>query len=220
MALTPTRATILGMVTVASCTLASFGAAQEPRLDTRIPEPTRSAINAILDSARTMGLPTEPIVDRALEGAAKGADPDRIFAAVQRLSGELGSAYDALGTGSSAAEIVAGASALRAGARPADLAYLRELRGDEPLTVAASTLADLVAIGVPADTAVSAVIALSLEADDAQYIAFRRNVERDIALGASPVSALGVRLDAFAASDQASGRAAEGSQRPRRPRKP
>jgi hypothetical protein len=143
-------------------------------------------------------LPTEPLVDRALEGVAKGADPDRILAAVRRLSGELYSAFDALGPRSSTAEIVAGASAIRAGARAEDLAYLRELRADQPLTVATATLADLVAVGVPADTAVAAVIALAEEADDAQYVAFRRNVERDIALGASPVTALGVRLEAAA----------------------
>jgi len=96
---------------------------------------------------------------------------------------------------------------------------LRELRTRQSLTVASATLADLVAVGVPVDTAVAAVIALAEGADDAAYLAFRRNVERDIALGASPVTALGVRLGAAAAEalsnvDRAS------PQGPRRPRKP
>jgi hypothetical protein len=60
-------------------------------------------------------------------------------------------------------------------------------------------LADLVAVGVPADTAVVAVLALAAVVDDAQYIAFRQSVARDIALGASPVAALGVRLESGAA---------------------
>jgi len=198
MARTRSGVALIGVAIACSLSLAAPGEAQEPRLQGRVPEPTRSAINVILDNAHAAGLPTEPLVDRALEGVAKGADPDRILAAVRRLSGELHSAFDALGPRSSAAEIVAGASAIRAGARAEDLAYLRELRADQPLTVATATLADLVAVGVPTDTAVAAVIALAEEADDAQYIAFRRNVERDIALGASPVTALGVRLEAAA----------------------
>jgi hypothetical protein len=114
------------------------------------------------------------------------------------LNTELVAARDALGDQSSDAEIVAGASALRAGASPEDLTYLRQLRPDQPLTVAAAVLADLVAVGVPLDTAVAAVVALAEQAADAEYIAFRKNVERDISLGASPVTALGVRLEAAA----------------------
>ncbi|MGH7560969.1 MAG: hypothetical protein ACRENB_08110, partial [Gemmatimonadales bacterium] len=87
-------------------------------------------------------------------------------------------------------------SALRAGARADDLARLRRRRSGSPLTIAAAVLADLVAAGVPADTAVGAVLALAREAEDAEYVAFRRNVQRDIELGASPAAALGVRLRA------------------------
>jgi len=193
--------------------------AQEPRLRDRLLEPTRIAVDAILDSAHAEGLPTEPLVDRALEGASKGAAGDRIVAAVQRLWGELRTARISLGLGSSAPEIVAGASALRAGADPDDLTRLRELRTRQSLTVASATLADLVAVGVPVDTAVAAVIALAEGADDADYLAFRRNVERDIALGASPVTALGVRLGAAAAGafSNVEPASSQGSQRPRKP---
>ncbi len=199
--------------------VATTAVAQEPRLRDRIPAPARITIDAILDSARAEGLPTEPLVDRALEGASKGAAADRILAAVQRLWGELQTARISLGLGSSAPEIVAGASALRAGADPDDLIRLRELRTRQSLTVASATLADLVAVGVPVDTAVAAVIALAEGADDADYLAFRRNVERDIALGASPVTALGVRLGA-AAADALSNVDQGSPQGPRRPRKP
>jgi hypothetical protein len=201
-------------VLVLSTAAAGRAAAQEPRLAGRVPEAARGQIDALLDSAQAAGLPTEPLVDRALEGASKGADATRILAAVRRLTGELRAARDALGAESSPAEIVAGASALHAGARPDNLAQLRELRARQPLTVAAAVLADLVAVGVPVDTAVAAVIALADGAADVEYIAFRRNVERDIALGASPVAALGVRLEA--AADLAQGDQAQ----TRRPRKP
>lgn len=192
---------------------------QEPRLVDRLAEPYRSQVDAVLDSARAADLPTEPLVDRALEGASKAAAGERIVAAVRRLAGELRAARAALGPRSGAAEIVAGASAIRAGAAPADLARLRALRRGQSLTVAAAVLADLVAVGVPADSAVAAVLALAQRLDDAEYVAFRRNVERDIALGASPVAALGVRLTSTGEGDQASATPGDrsGGQAPRKP---
>jgi len=172
--------------------------AQEPRLVGRLPDAPRLQVNEILDAAHEAGLPTEPLVDRALEGVAKGAVPNMIVAAVLRLRGELGLARDAFGVTASAAELTAGASALRAGATRGNLARLRQLRPEHPLTVPAGVLADLVAAGVPIETGLDAVLALADGAADADYVAFRRNVERDIALGASPVAAVGVRLRAVA----------------------
>lgn len=171
-------------------------AAQEQRLAGRLSEPARVQVDGILNSARAEGLPTDPLVTRALEGASKGASPQVIVAAVVRLRDELRSARTAFGETASPAELSTGASALRAGATADDLARLRRLRPDQPLTVPAAVLADLVATGISADTAMSAVLALAAKADDADYVAFRRNVQRDIALGASPAAALGVRLRA------------------------
>ncbi len=194
--------------------------AQEPRLEGRLPDAARAQVNTILDEARAAGLPTEPLVDRALEGAAKGAAPQLIVSAVSRLRGELGVAREAFGETASLAELTAGASALRAGAVEGDLARLKELRPGQPLTVAAAVLADLVAAGVPVDTAITAVMALARDAQDADYVAFRRNVQRDIALGASPAAALGVRLQA--ATDLAAGPGGEtgSTTKPPRKRKP
>lgn len=202
-------------VQAAMAVAGSAAVAQEPRLQGRLPDPTREAVDALLDSARAVGLPTEPLVDRALEGASKGASGDRIVAAVGRLAAELETARTALGDHAAAEELTAGASALRAGAEPDALVRLRRSRPGQSLTVAASVLADLVAVGVPVDTAVSAVLTLAT-VDDADYIAFRRNVERDVALGASPVAALGVRLDAAAEADLGTG-ARGPSAAPRKP---
>jgi len=208
----------LGLAAALGAGWAGQALAQDPRLQGRVPESVRGAIDQMVSAARADGLPTEPLVDRALEGASKGAEAQRILDAVQRLDGELRIARDALGVVSSPTEIAAGASALRAGARAEDLARLREIRGGQPLTVAAAVLADLVAVGVPTDTAVAAVLVLAAAADDAEYMAFRQNVERDIALGASPITALGVRLDAAAEYfDQTTGVDRAGASRPRKP---
>ncbi|MGH7608235.1 MAG: hypothetical protein ACREME_12955, partial [Gemmatimonadales bacterium] len=137
------------------------------------------------------------LVQRALEGVAKGAAGPRITAAVRRLAGDLGTARGALGTSASAPELEAGAAALRAGATPAVLTDLRGIRR-APLTIALAVLADLVASGVPPDSAAAAVLALAPSARDADLVEFRRAVERDIALGAPPAAAASVRVNAGA----------------------
>ena len=187
----------IAIVTMLASGALSQAHAQEPRLAGRLTDATRTQVDGILAAARNAGLPTEPLVDRALEGAAKGASPERIVAAVNRLLEELRVARLAFGDGASPGELAAAASALRAGATRADLARLKQLRPRQPLTIPTGVLADLVAAGVAADTGIAAVLALASNAGDADYIAFRRNVERDIAQGASPAASVGVRLRAM-----------------------
>jgi len=171
-------------------------AAQDPRLE-RLDPDTRSAVVALMDSARGDGLPVEPLIQRALEGATKSAPGARIIAAVRRLTLDLGTARTALGTDASSPELEAGVAALRAGATPQILTQLRTVRRP-PLTMALSVLADLVASGVPADSAAAAVLTLAPKARDADLVEFRRAVERDIALGAPPGAASSVRVNAGA----------------------
>jgi hypothetical protein len=185
---------IVGVSLAAGLLSSRAAAAQDPRLERRLDPDTRAAVDAVIDSARVAGLPVESLVDRALEGASKHAQPARIVAAVRRLAAELRSARAALGAGSSSAELEAGASALRAGVRPTDLTLLRQRR-PRSLTVALATLTDLVASGVPADSATAAVLALATSARDDQIVDFRRAVERDIALGAPPAAAAAVRVN-------------------------
>ena len=168
--------------------------AQDPRYERLAPD-TRARVVAIVDSARAVGLPNEPLIHRALEGAMKNAAGERIVAAVRRLAGDLGTARDALGSNATPAELEAGVAALRAGATPATLTRLRDLR-KPPVTMALAVLADLVASGVPADSAAAAVLVLAPTARDADLVEFRRAVERDIALGAPPDAATSVRLGA------------------------
>jgi len=181
---------------LAALLLVTQAAVQDPRLE-RLDPDTRAAVAAVVDSAQGVGLPVEPIIQRALEGATKGASGTRIVAAVRRLAADLGTARTALGTSAAEAELEAAVAALRAGATPDVLANLRDVRRP-PLTIALSVLADLVASGVSADSAAAAVLALAPKARDADLVEFRRAVERDIALGAPPGAATSVRLNAGA----------------------
>jgi hypothetical protein len=167
----------------------------EERLRGRLDAATQAAVLALVDSARAVGLPTEPLVDKALEGASKRAPGLRIVTAVRTLSTELGGARDVLGVEAPAAEIAAAAGALHIGVRRDEIARLRGARSQQPLTVALGVLSDLVARGVPTDTATMAVTVLvdARVADD-ELVDFRRSVERDISLGAPPAAAAAGRL--------------------------
>lgn len=202
------------LAVLACCALTSTTQAQDPRLVRRLDTAALAEVTPVLDSARAAGLPLEPLVDRALEGASKSASGTRIAAAVRKLAADLSAARQALG-GGAAAELEAGASALRAGVSADALARLRDARSRELLTVPLAVLADLVARGVPADSAAAFVLTI-VNATDEQLVAFQRNVERDIALGAPPLAAAAVRVNATAGlADSPLGVPRSGS--PRRP---
>ena len=198
---------------LAALLVAAPAAAQQadPRLE-RLDAAVRPVVAALIDSARAASLPTEPLVQRALEGATKGAPEDVIVAAVRRLAVDLARAREALGSTASPAELSAGAAALRAGASQTTLAELRHARR-EPLIVPLAVLADLVASGVPVDSATAAVLALAARARDADLVEFRRAVERDIALGAPPAAAT-------AAAASAADMRVNAGARPQRPGRP
>src|SRR5438132_1453125 len=81
----------------------------------RLDAATRPTVAALVDSAHTAMLPTEPLVQRALEGATKRASGDAIVAAVRRLAADLGHARDALGATAADVFVNAGARQQRPG---------------------------------------------------------------------------------------------------------
>ena len=109
------------------------------------------------------------------------------------MAGELGVAREALGPGTTEAEIVAGAKVLRSGVPKRTLQQYRSIRPTRvytPLVV----LADLIDRGVPSDTASSVLTSLlNVSVSDEQLLALRADVERDILAGLPPASATSVR---------------------------
>ena len=169
-------------------------AAQDPRLAGHLSGPALESVQSIVDSARALALPSEPLVQKALEGAAKGASPDRIVTALQHLLADLVASRSALGAAASDNDLVAGASALRAGARAQDLRALTGARAGQHLTVPLAVLSDLVSRGVSGDTAAAVVVALAIRgAPDAEFNALERDVTRDIQAGAPPAAAASLR---------------------------
>src|SRR4051812_41853389 len=119
-------------------------AAQDTRLEARLDKPTFAAVNAMVDSARHAKLPTAPLVDKALEGAAKGFDGGRITTAVHQTMLRMSSAKRMLGPAATADEIKAAATALDAGVSERDLARLRNVAGKRQITMPLTVLTDLI----------------------------------------------------------------------------
>jgi hypothetical protein len=157
-----------------------------------------SVMNRLADSARTRGLPTEPLLAKAAEGRLKGADSTRIVDAVRGLIRELDVAKTTLCPNATGPELTAAASALHAGVTPAQLGRVGRVgtcaeSGARPprLVMPLVVLADLVARRVSTELAVSSLETLvSRGAPDAQFASLRTAIERDISNGDAPDAAM------------------------------
>ena len=144
---------ILGLVLLA----ASPGVllTQDARMDRireAFPAETVTEIEGILTRAEAAGVPTGPLLDKALEGAAKRVPPDRVVTAISSYAGRLGEARSMIGLDRSTMDVMAGADAVRRGVPPATVRTLAQEHHGE-LTVPLVVMGDLVEAGVPADHA-------------------------------------------------------------------
>lgn len=170
--------------------------AQDPRLAGRLDAPTAAAVAALVDSARAAGLPSEPLVQKALEGASRRAASPAIVRAVRALSDRLRTARSALGERSTEAELVAGAGALYVGVPASELGRLRRASSGVSVAPPLVTLADIVERGVPGETAAQVIRTLAqARVPSDQYAALRLRVAADIRAGASPAAAARTRME-------------------------
>lgn len=121
---------------------------------------TANALRALFADAADLGLPVRPLINRALEGAARRSTSDRILRVVRDHAAALQEARRALGATSTEDELEAGAVAVRAGLDDRTLAAIRESRPRGGAVVPLVVITDLVRRGVPAPTAREAVVSL------------------------------------------------------------
>jgi hypothetical protein len=173
------RRLALGLLFAA--TLMHRADAQDPRLIARFPAPAALRLNALVDSAGREGLPTEPLVLRALEGQAKGATTDQISTALSRLRDALRTARQALDPSATAADLTTGAAALQAGVPSARLAELHHLRGSQGISAPLGAYLDLMARGANAGRAWSRIADLAKHrASDADFVRLTpQDIDRD-----------------------------------------
>jgi len=167
-------------------------AGDEARLNARLASDVAREVAALVREARQAGLPTDPLIARAFEGASRGADAAGIVTGVRRQASAQSAARGALGATSQPDEIVAGASALLAGVPADSLARLRLARPGGNVVIPLVVLCDLVARGVPADVAsVAVVTAARAGATDNALLRIRERIHTGIENGGAPAGTAG-----------------------------
>ncbi len=128
--------------------------------DHRFDSLTASALRSLFEEAADLGLPTRPLVNRALEGAARRTTSERIIRVVREHTTALGQARRTLGEKSTEDELEAGAIALRAGIDVHTLETVRSIRPNGQAVVPLVVLTDIVRRGVPGNSAREAVASI------------------------------------------------------------
>lgn len=155
---------ILSTWAVAACAAALLAApraslAQQADLSQvrqALPADAAERVARIVEEAEAAGVPARPLVNKALEGTAKGVPSDRIVSAVSSYASRLRRASGTLGGGARADQVVAAADALGRGASAEAVGRLNRVAGDGS-AAAFVVLGDLVESGVPGDRAVEVV---------------------------------------------------------------
>ncbi len=156
------------------------------------PAETVAEIEGILATAQAAGVPTDPLINKALEGAAKGVPGDRVVVALSAYYERLQETRTLIGSERGVPSLVAGADALRRGVPNrlvGDLA--RGHSGD--LAVPLVVLGDLIVAGVAADQAY-AIVENALEEGHAfeEMLAIPGAVEHLMRQGHSATEAAGM----------------------------
>ncbi len=178
---------------VATRQQAGTGFSQQVQFDaTRFDSITAHAIQGLLEDAREMGLPTRPLINRALEGSARRMGGERIVRVVRELAAALSEAKGVLGPGSTSDELEAAADALRAGYDDRTVAAIRVTRPPGTAVTPLVVLTDLARRGVPTSTARDAVTNIArLPASDETLLGLQAAVAKNAQRGP------GMALDAL-----------------------
>lgn len=168
----------------------------DPRLErirAELPADAVQQIERQLQRARDRRLPLEPLLDKAVEGMAKGVPGGRIAGAIAQLGTQLAQARDLLGTGATppAADITAVADALLRGVPDHAVRRIAERAAPEGLiALEVHTVGDLMDRGVPVEQALAAVEAWRVRGDGpAGLRELPAAVERLIRQGTLPAQA-------------------------------
>ena len=124
------------------------------RLAGRVPPDVAALVRQLASSAAARGLPVEPLIQKAIEGSAKGVPPDRVAIALRGLVAQLDVAAAALQeTGPARPDtdaIGAGAFALNAGLSGRQVTTLAlASRASNSVAATLRVASTLAAMGVP-----------------------------------------------------------------------
>jgi hypothetical protein len=181
------------------------------RLAGRVSPEVTALVRQLAADAAARGLPVDPLIQKAIEGGAKGVAPDRVITAVRGVAAQLDAAAGALREGGltplDTEAIAAGAFALNAGLRGQDVATLaRASRSSDGAAVTLRVAGTLSALGVPAEETV-ALVRETIRAGrkPGDLLALPGQVQAEIARGATPAQAAAGLARAAAAHANAPG---------------
>jgi hypothetical protein len=160
--------------------------ARMERIRQAFPPEAVTEIEAVLTRAEAAGVPVDPLLSKALEGAAKGVPAVRVVAVVSSYAETLRRTQELIGPDRGTAAVVAGADALRRGV-PAQT--VRAVAGGHSgdLAVPLVVLGELVEAGVPVEHALQVVQeALTKGRGPDEMLAIPGTVRRLMREGRSP----------------------------------
>lgn len=165
------------------------------RLGGRVPAAVVAAARALADTAAARGLPVDPLIDKAIEGAAKGVAPERVVTALRMVFDQLGGAAAAIHAAGDATPddgtIEAGAFAMSAGLSGEQISSL--VRASTPPYTPAATLrvaGTLAALGVPTDETTDLIrITIRNGGATANLLSLPSQVQVQMARGQTPAQA-------------------------------
>src|SRR6267378_4503077 len=164
------------------------------RLAGRVPPQIASLVQELGTAASARGLPIDPLIDKAIEGSAKGVAPERVASAVRLVAMQLDTAAAALRDGGLVADtlaIAAGEFAITAGLSGSDIkALARTGAKAAALTVGLRVAGTLAALGVPPAEDIGLVsVALRSGEPASSLVLLPANVQSEMAKGVTPAQA-------------------------------
>ena len=168
---------------------------QQGQLD-RVPADVRTVVDSVSASALARGLPADPLIQKAIEGSAKGVPSQRVIAAVRLVAEQLDTSAAALWAGGMIADtlaISAGAFALNAGMSARDITALLLRAGGQTagnVRIELNVAGTLVALGVPSAEAANLVSAsIGSGRPATELLSLPGRLQGEVARGATPAQA-------------------------------
>lgn len=164
------------------------------RLAGRVPPEIASLVGELGTAAAARGLPVNPLIQKAIEGSAKGVPSDRVAAALRLITAHLDTAAAALRYGGLPADtlaIAAGEFAISAGLSGSDITALARTGANAAaLTVGLRVAGTLAALGVPPAEDIG-LVSVKLRAGDSasSLLLLPAEVQAEMAKGATAAQA-------------------------------
>jgi hypothetical protein len=172
----------------------------ETRLAQRLDPETHASVMRVVQNAKDQQLPVEPIMSKALLGAAFKQPASVITQSANVELERLVASREALAPKPTSNDIKAGAEAIALGVPSETIRDLRSKFPDRSMVVALAVLGELVANKVPLPRAAAMVKELMRRgASEGQLVAFSEKVRDDIVRGIAPNEALAARTEGLIA---------------------